>query len=52
MHATADGTIANGLVEADLDQLADDAAADACFPGTPKPADHETIKALFRKVMA
>ena len=40
-----------GLVEADLDQLADDAAADACFPGTPKPADHETIKALFRKVM-
>ena len=42
----------NGLVEADLDQLADDAAADACFPGTPKPADHETIKALFRKVMA
>lgn len=42
----------NGLVEADLDQLADDAAADACFSGTPKPADHETIKALFRKVMA
>lgn len=42
----------DGLVEEDLDQLADDAAADACFPGTPKPADHEQIKELFRKIMA
>ena len=40
-----------GLVEEDLDQLAADTMADACFPGTPKDADAETIKGLFRKVM-
>jgi lactaldehyde reductase len=42
----------NGLVEEDLDQLADDALADACYPGNPREADHETVKELFRKIMA
>ena len=42
----------DGLVEADLDQLASDALADACYPGNPREADHETVKALFRKIMA
>lgn len=41
-----------GLVEGDLDQLADDALADACYPGNPREADHETVKELFRKIMA
>ena len=42
----------DGLVEADLDQLADDAIADACFPGNPREADHAAVVELFRKVMA
>ena len=42
----------NGLVEEDLDQLASDALADACYPGNPREADHETVKELFRKIMA
>lgn len=42
----------DGLVEADLDRLADDALADACYPGNPREADHETVKGLFRKIMA
>ncbi|MDJ1122217.1 lactaldehyde reductase [Olsenella sp. YH-ols2217] len=39
------------LVEEDLDQLADDAMADACFPGNPRPATKEDVVGLFRKVM-
>ena len=42
----------DGLVEADLDQLAADALADACYPGNPREADHDTVKDLFRKIMA
>lgn len=42
----------DGLVEADLDALAADALADACYPGNPREADHETVKELFRKIMA
>ena len=42
----------DGLVEGDLDQLASDALADACYPGNPREADHETVKELFRKIMA
>lgn len=42
----------DGLVEEDLDQLASDALADACYPGNPREADHETVKELFRKIMA
>ena len=46
------GLVTAGLVEEDLDQLADDAMADACFPGNPKPATHEQVVELFRKIMA
>jgi lactaldehyde reductase len=42
----------DGLVEADLDQLAADALADACYPGNPREADAEQVKDLFRKIMA
>jgi len=42
----------DGLVEEDLDQLATDALADACYPGNPRDADHATVMELFRKVMA
>lgn len=41
-----------GLVEEDLDRLADDALADACYPGNPREATHEQVKELFRKIMA
>lgn len=41
-----------GLVEEDLEQLATDAMADACFPGNPRDATHDEVVALFRKIMA
>ena len=41
-----------GLVEGDLEQLASDAMADACFPGNPREADHDQVAELFRKIMA
>ena len=41
-----------GLVEGDLEQLASDAMADACFPGNPCEADHDQVVELFRKIMA
>lgn len=40
-----------GLVEKDLDQLAADALADACYPGNPREATPEQVKDLFRKIM-
>ena len=36
----------------ELDQIADDALADACYPGNPREADHDTVVELFRKIMA
>jgi lactaldehyde reductase len=42
----------DGLVEADLDQLATDALNDACYPGNPREATHEQVVELFRKIMA
>ncbi len=36
----------------ELDQIADDALADACYPGNPRDADHDTVVELFRKIMA
>ena len=44
--------VCDALVEEDLECLAMDAMADACFPGNPKPASHDDVVALFRKVMA
>ena len=41
-----------GLVAGDLEQLACDAMADACFPGNPREADHDQVVELFRKIMA
>jgi lactaldehyde reductase len=41
-----------GLVEEDLDQLAKDALADACYPGNPREATPEQVKGMFRKIMA
>lgn len=41
-----------GLVEEDLDQLAKDALADACYPGNPREATPEQVKDMFRKIMA
>ncbi len=35
----------------DLDSLASDALKDACYPGNPKEATHEEVKALFMKLM-
>lgn len=40
------------IKEEDLDQLADDALKDACYPGNPREATHEQVKDLFRKIMA
>jgi lactaldehyde reductase len=40
-----------GMVEEDLDQLADDAMADACFPGNPREANHDQVVELFRKIL-
>lgn len=45
-------TVCEGIVEEDLDVLATDALADACFPGTPRDADKAVVIELFRKVMA
>ena len=36
----------------DIDMLAEDAYADACRPGNPRPATVEDIKALYRKILA
>lgn len=35
----------------DLDNLASDALKDACYPGNPRPATHEEVKALFEKLI-
>ena len=40
-------------IQADeLDQIADDALADACYPGNPREADHDMVVELFKKIMA
>ena len=44
-------TICEGLIEADLDQLASDAMSDACVPGNPRDASHEEVVDLFKKIM-
>ncbi len=37
--------------EEDLSQLADDALADACYPGNPREATKEQVIAMFRQLM-
>ena len=41
-----------GLVEEDLDQLAKDALADACYPGNPREASLDEVKDMFCQIMA
>ena len=36
----------------ELYEIADDALADACYPGNPREADHTTVVELFKKIMA
>lgn len=43
--------VCEAITEADLDQIADDALADACYPGNPRDADHAQVVELFRKIM-
>lgn len=40
------------IKEEDLDQLADDALKDSCYPGNPREATPDQVKELFRKIMA
>ena len=45
-------TTLKGIVkEEDIDQLSEDAFADACRPGNPRETSVEDIKALFRSLM-
>ena len=39
------------IKESDLDSLAKDALADACYPGNPREATHEQVVEMFRKLM-
>jgi lactaldehyde reductase len=40
------------IKEEDLDQIAQDALNDACYPGNPREATLEQVKDMFRKLMA
>ena len=39
------------IKESDLDSLAKDALADACYPGNPREATHAQVVEMFRKLM-
>ncbi|MBQ7242767.1 MAG: lactaldehyde reductase [Bacilli bacterium] len=39
------------IKESDLDALAKDALADACYPGNPREATHAQVVEMFRKLM-
>lgn len=39
------------IKEEDLDQLAEDALADACYPGNPREATKEQVLEMFRQLM-
>ena len=39
------------IKEADLDSLAKDALADACYPGNPREATHEQVVEMFKQLM-
>ena len=43
--------VCEAITEDDLDQITADAMADACFPGNPREATFDDVKALFRKIM-
>ena len=39
------------IVEAELEQLAEDALNDACYPGNPREATKELVSEMFRQLM-
>lgn len=41
----------DAVTEDELDTLARDAMADACFPGNPREATYDDVVSLFRKIM-
>lgn len=41
----------DAITEGELDTLARDAMADACFPGNPREATYDDVVSLFRKIM-
>ncbi len=43
--------VCEAITADELDQIADDALADACYPGNPREADHATVVELFKKIM-
>ena len=40
-----------GITEKDIDALADQAIADVCTPGNPRPVTREDIVALYRQIL-
>lgn len=40
-----------GITEKDIDALADQAIADVCTPGNPRPVTREDIVALYKKIL-
>ena len=40
-----------GITEKDIDALADQASADVCTPGNPRPVTREDIVALYRQIL-
>ena len=40
-----------GITEADIPALADQAIADVCTPGNPRPVTREDIVALYRQIL-
>ena len=44
-------TVCEAITEDDLDQITSDAMKDACFPGNPREASFDDVKAMFRKIM-
>ena len=44
-------TVCEAITEDELDQITNDAMADACFPGNPREATFEDVKGLFRQIM-
>ena len=45
-------TVCEAITEEELDTLARDAMADACFPGNPREATYDDVMGMFRQIMA
>ena len=44
-------TVCEAITEDELDTLARDAMADACFPGNPREATYDDVMSMFRQIM-